>query len=43
VTIDPVTWRRLAYLSSAALSASIAYCLFHLPFEVGDNLGNLSS
>ena len=36
-----MTWRRLAYLSGAVLSASIAYCLFHLPFEVGDNLGNL--
>ena len=23
------------------MAASIAYCLFHLPFEIGDNLGNL--
>ena len=36
-----VKWHRLAYLSALVLSASIAYCLFHLPFEVGDNLGNL--
>ncbi len=34
-------WRRFAYLSGAALSAAIGYCLFHVPFEVGDNLGNL--
>lgn len=31
----------LAYLSAAAFSASIAYFQFHLPFEVGDHLGNL--
>ena len=31
----------LAYLCAGALAASIAYCLFHLPFEIGDNLGNL--
>jgi hypothetical protein len=29
------------YLSAGAFSASVAYCQFHLPFEVGDNLGNL--
>ncbi len=34
-------WRRLAYLAGAVLSSSIAYCVFHLPFEVSDNLGNL--
>jgi hypothetical protein len=31
----------LAYLCAGALAASIAYCLFHLPFEIGDHLGNL--
>jgi hypothetical protein len=34
-------WRRLAYLSAAVLAACVGYCLFHLPFDVGDNLGNL--
>ena len=31
----------LAYLCAGALAASIAYCLLHLPFDIGDNLGNL--
>ena len=31
----------LAYLCAGALAVSIAYCLYHLPFEIGDNLGNL--
>lgn len=31
----------LAYLCAGALAASIAYCLYHLPFDIGDNLGNL--
>ena len=39
--IDSVGWRRLAYLSCAALSVSIAYSLFHVPFEVGDTLNTL--
>lgn len=39
--IASVKWHRLAYLAAAVLSASIAYCLFHLPFDVGDHLGNL--
>jgi hypothetical protein len=39
--IDSVDWRRLAYLSCAALSVSIAYSLFHVPFEVGDTLNTL--
>ena len=41
MVIDSVGWRRLAYLSCAALSISIGYSLFHVPFEVGDNLNTL--
>ncbi len=39
--IGPVGWRRLAYASCAVLTISIAYSLFHVPFEVGDNLNTL--
>jgi len=31
----------LAYLCAGVLAVSIAYCLYHLPFEIGDTLGNL--
>ena len=40
-TLEPRTWRRRAFVAAAILSASIAYVLFHSPFEVGDTLNTL--
>ncbi len=34
-------WRRRAFAAAAIFSASIAYVLFHSPFEVGDTLNTL--
>ncbi len=35
------SWNSYAYLCALILAAAVGYSLFHVPFQVSDNLGNL--
>ena len=39
--LESQTWRRRAFVAAAIFAASVAYVLFHSPFEVGDTLNTL--